>query len=389
MNRVALVGIGGVVLGWLASQSGFDLGLAHWNMKPAAAQPVAEVASSLETSPAWQQPVASDGLTAEERTNVGVYDTVNRSVVNINTRSTQIDSFWMVRREAEGVGSGAVIDKLGHIVTNYHVVDGATSIEVTLTSSKSYPAELVGRDREQDIAVLRIDAPPEELFPVAMGSSSNLRVGQRVYALGNPFSWEGTLTTGIISSLNRNLPSRETGRFMESLIQTDAAMNPGNSGGPLLDTSARMIGMCVAIATKTGQNAGVGFAIPIDRIRSMLPSLIEHGRVVRADIGISTVMETNVGLVIVRLVPDGPAARAGLQGFRKVVQRRREGGVLYEMETIDRNAADRILAVDGEPVRTGVSFRDKIWDRRPGDTVTLLVLRNGQQVEVPVVLGSN
>ncbi len=328
-------------------------------------------------------------MTSEEQTNVEVYQQAKSSVVNISTKIVAIDHFFRMQRRAEGAGSGAVLDKQGHILTNYHVVDGAQTIDVTLASNKTFPAELIGKDKESDIAVLKISAPPKELYPISLGSSGNLRVGQRVYALGNPFGWDGTLTTGIISSLNRDLPSRIPGRVMQSLIQTDAAMNPGNSGGPLLDTHAQMIGMCVAIATKTGQNAGVGFSIPIDRIKRIVPELIENGRVVRADIGITHVMETDDGLVIARLAPDGPAAEAGLQGFRKIVQRRRRGPVVYETETVDRSHADRILAVDGEPMRTGVRFRDKIWEYRPGNVIQLTVVRNGGKIDIPVTLGAN
>ena len=308
--------------------------------------------------------------------------------MHISTRSVEIDNFFQMQREAEGTGSGAVLDRDGHIITNFHVVDEAQQIEVTLASNKSYPAELIGADKEHDIAVLKVDAPDHELTPITLGSSDHLRVGQRVYVLGNPFGWDGTLTTGIVSSLNRDLPSRVPGRLMQALIQTDAAMNPGNSGGPMLNTSGQMIGMCVAIATKTGQNAGVGFAIPIDRIKSIVPELIENGRVIRADIGITHVMETETGLVIARLDPDGPAAQAGLEGFRRVVQRRQQGPLVYETEQIDRSHADRILAVDGEPMKTGVRFRDKIWEHKPGDVVTLTISRNGQQLEVPVTLGA-
>ena len=338
------------------------------------------------------QPISSEPalqLTPEEQINVSVYERSNPSVVNISTRSIQVDHFRRFRREAEGSGSGAVFDKRGHILTNFHVVEGASNIEVTLASSKTFPATLIGKDKEHDIAVLRIEAPAEDLQPVSLGRSDNLRVGQRVYVLGNPFSWEGTLTTGIISSLNRDLPSRVSGRVMESLIQTDAAMNPGNSGGPLLDTQSRVIGMCVAIATKTGQNAGVGFAIPIDRIKLIVPELIQSGRLVHANIGITQVMETQAGLVVVSLTPEGPAAQAGILGFRRVVQRRQQGPVVYETETIDRSAADRILAVDGETMRTGVRFRDKIWEYKPGDTITLTIVREGQEQEISIALGAD
>ena len=177
--------------------------------------------------------------------------------------------------EGEGAGSGAVIDKRGHIVTNQHVIDGARKIEVALTNGKMYDAELVGEDAEYDIAVLRIDAPAADLNPIRLGRSDNLRVGQKAYALGNPFGLDHTLTSGVVSSLNRSLPSRVSGRIMDGMVQTDAAMNPGNSGGPLLNTSAEMIGMCVAIRSSVGQNSGVGFAIPIDRVRRFVPELIE------------------------------------------------------------------------------------------------------------------
>ncbi len=328
-------------------------------------------------------------MTAEERTNILVYERSNPSVVNISTRTVRIDDFFRMQREAEGSGSGAMIDREGHVITNFHVIEDASRIQVTLASNETFPAVLVGKDREQDIAILKVDAPPEKLYPITMGRSDNLRVGQRVYVLGTPFGWGGTLTTGIISSLNRDLPSRVPGRDMEALIQTDAAMNPGNSGGPLLDSNSRMIGMCVAIATKTGQNAGVGFAIPIDRIKQMVPELIDNGRIVKADIGVTHVMETETGLVVARLAPGGPAEKAGLQGFRKVVQRRQQGPVVYETETVDRSHADRILAVEGEPMRTGVQFRDKIWQYRPGQVIKLTILRDGRRLEVSVTLGSN
>ena len=362
---------------------------------PAAAQPAVaappQVASSTTPASPWPPAAAAQPteLTPEEERDIRVYELANRSVVNIDTRMVRADPFFMTRQEAEGSGSGAVLDQQGHIITNYHVVDGANDIEVTLASNAVYPAKLVGKDKENDIAVLKIDAPADELYPINLGMSERLRVGQRVYALGNPFGWDGTLTSGIVSSLNRNLPSRVPGRDMLSLIQTDAAMNPGNSGGPLLDTGGRMVGMCVAIATRTGENTGVGFAIPVDRIKQILPQLIEYGRIIKADIGITHVMETESGLVVAQVAEGGPAALAGIRGFEIRVERRRQGPMVYESRSIDRAAADRIVAVDGKPMRTGVQFRDTIWEYKPGDTVTLSLIRNGQRVDVPVTLASN
>jgi S1-C subfamily serine protease len=288
----------------------------------------------------------SPSLTPEELTNIRVYEGANRGVANILTRTVSYDRFFMLPSPGEGAGSGSVIDKQGHILTNNHVIEDAQAIQVTLPSGKNYPAEVVGTDAAQDVAVLKIDAPADELYPIPIGKSDNLRVGQRVYTLGNPFGLEGTLTTGIISNLNRTLPSRVEGREMKSIIQTDAAMNPGNSGGPLLDTSGRLIGMNVAIATKTGQSAGLGFAIPVNRIRQIVPELVKYGKVVRAEIGIVAVVETDKGLQIVETNRGGAAEKAGLRGWKLVQRRVTWGPLVYNVQQKDRTAADVIVAVD-------------------------------------------
>ena len=278
-------------------------------------QPVGRPAPPITlANPPFADP--ANQLTPEELTHIHVYELTNRSVVNVNTHFESHDRFFpMLSAQAEGAGSGSVIDKDGHILTNYHVVEDAQQIQVTLNDAKSYPASLVGFDADHDIAILKIDAPADQLFPITFGTSQNLKVGQRVYALGNPFGLERTMTTGIVSNLNRTLPSRVEGREMQSIIQTDAALNPGNSGGPLIDTSGRMIGMNVAIATKSGQNAGLGFAIPVSRIVRFIPELIAKGKIIRPDLGIVNVMETDKGLQIVRINPGGPAERAGLHGW--------------------------------------------------------------------------
>ncbi|HEY2412299.1 MAG TPA: trypsin-like peptidase domain-containing protein [Pirellulaceae bacterium] len=325
-------------------------------------------------------------LTPEEQTHIHVYELSNRSVVNVNTRFESHDRFFpMLSAQGEGSGSGSVIDKNGHILTNYHVVEDAEEIQVMLFGGKAYPANLVGYDAGHDIAILKVDAPADVLFPITFGTSQNLKVGQRVYALGNPFGLEGTMTTGIISNLNRTLPSRVEGHDMQSIIQTDAALNPGNSGGPLLDTNGRLIGMNVAIATKSGQNAGLGFAIPVSRIARFIPELIANGKITRPDLGIVTVNETDKGLQIVRLNPGGPAERAGLRGWgRREVKR----GPLV-MTTNDSSKADYIVAIDGQPVVKGDTLIEKIEEHKPGDTVMLSVLREGQPTQVSVTLGSD
>ncbi len=327
-------------------------------------------------------------MTPEELANIRVYEKANPSVVNIDTSIVQYDRFFMSATPGQGSGSGSVIDKRGHILTNFHVVEGAQKIEVTFASNNSYPAKVVGHDAEQDIAILQVDAPAAELVPIEMGRSDNLRVGQQAYVLGNPFGLDGTLTTGIISSLNRTLGSRIEGRSMKSIIQTDAAMNPGNSGGPLIDSSGRMIGMNVAIASNSGQSAGVGFAIPVNRITQMIPDLIKNGRIVRPDHGIVAVMETDLGLKLVKVNPGGPADAAGLRGYQMIRERRKQGNVVYETTRIDRNSADYIVAIDGQPVEGYSDLLDKIDAHKPGETLMLSVLRQGELVKVPLTLGS-
>jgi S1-C subfamily serine protease len=320
-------------------------------------------------------------FTPEERTNITVYERVNRSVVNISTKGVDSQNFLLWEVPSEGAGSGTIVDSAGHILTNFHVVEGARKIDVTLFNAETLPARIVGGDAGTDVAIIKIDAPPELLSPVAFGDSTRLRVGQRAFAIGNPFGLERTLTTGVISSLNRELPGRNH-RKLRSIIQIDAAINPGNSGGPLLDSHGRLIGMNTAIASRTGQSSGVGFAIPISTIARIVPQLIGTGHVTRPEVGIVRVYQTDKGLLINLLSPGGPAERAGLQGPK--VTRKRRGPLTYE--TVDLKAADLIVAVDGTETLTADDFLSQIESKRPGDTVVIRVIRDGSPKEFPVQL---
>ncbi|HEY2840840.1 MAG TPA: trypsin-like peptidase domain-containing protein [Pirellulales bacterium] len=329
-------------------------------------------------------PAGRDELTPDEQVNIAVYENVNRGVVNINTKGDR-EAFFILDIPTEGMGSGSVLDKSGHILTNYHVIEGAKEIEVALFNGKSFPGKVLAHDAVTDLAVLRIEAPPEMLFPIRIGDSTQLKVGQRAFAIGNPFGLERTLTTGVISSLNRSLPSRTRTR-LRSLIQIDAAINPGNSGGPLLDSHSRLIGMNVAIASRTGQSTGVGFAIPASTITRLVPQLIEKGRVIRPDAGIVRVYETERGLLVAGLAPKGPAEQAGLRGPQIRVEKRRQGPFVYESQQVDRTAADLIIGVDAERITTADQFLAAIESKAPGDEVTLIIVRSSQEMSLRIRL---
>ena len=390
MNRYWIACALGVVIGAVLTTGIFHQtdGTRSWE-SPASAQTPRQATQASNALTSVQAPPARLQLTSEEQANVRVYEVANPSVVNINTRSYQVDPFFMVPSASEGSGSGSVIDKKGHVLTNYHVVEGEQEIIVTMANGNSYEAEIVGGDKTDDLAVLRINAPAAELHPIRFGRSGDLRVGQRVYVLGNPFGLEGTLTTGIISSLNRSLPSRAGPREMRSIIQTDAAMNPGNSGGPMLDTHGTMVGMNVAIASRTGQSAGVGFAIPVDRIRRLVPRLIQYGKVLRPELGISEVMETPDGLRIRRLRRGGPAEMSGVRGPQLRQRRYQSGNTIYTRNIVDYSSGDLLTAVNREPVQTAADLLEKIDSFQPGDVVELSVVREGSPMTIAVELGAS
>ncbi|WP_164102632.1 S1C family serine protease [Candidatus Laterigemmans baculatus] len=323
-------------------------------------------------------------LTPEERINIAVYEKAHLSVVHIETRTVQSNGFFGAA-ENEGSGSGSVWDARGHILTNYHVVAGAQQLLVTLHDGQQFEATLVGADPPNDIAVLRIEAPPEALSPVEPGRSERLRVGQRVFALGSPLGLEQTMTVGIVSSLNRTLPSQGH-RLMKSIIQIDAPLNRGNSGGPLLDSRGRLIGMNTAIASRVGESSGIGFAIPSATISRIVPQLIRFGRINRPSIGIEAVAEVEQGLLIVETVPEGPAEKAGLQGVRVVRRRTVFGDILRR----DYSTADIMTHVDGVPVNTVDDLLSAVESKQAGDVVRVTVERSDQtSAIIPVRLTSD
>ena len=330
--------------------------------------------------------VAAPQLTSEEQNNIRVYEAVNQSVVHITTQSLQSETLLLFETATEGAGSGSVLDRQGHILTNYHVIEGARQIQATLHDGQSYTAELVGQDPLNDIAVLHIDAPLERLQPITWGDSAQLKIGQKIFAIGNPFGLERTLTVGIISSLNRTLPSRN-GRTMKSIIQIDAALNQGNSGGPLLNSAGQFVGMNTAIASQSGENTGVGFSISANTIRRVIPELIKNGRITRPDIGITRVYQTDRGLMIARMTPGGPAEQAGLQGSRLLRRQNRRGPFVFDETRIDQSQADLIVAVDQQKIVTVDEFLTLIERKKPGDQVLITVIRKQRKLDIPVVLG--
>ncbi len=351
------------------------------------------VASSApQGSGGYQIPInpsgASYDLTPEGLVNATVYESCNRSVVHITTRSvsTRGNAVFGFRVPSQGEGSGGVLDKEGHIVTNFHVVQDAQDVRVTFFDGNTYRAQPVGADPASDVAVIKVEAPPDVLFPLEFADSSRLRVGQRVFAIGNPFGLERTLTTGIVSSLNRSLPSRESARTIKSIIQIDAAINPGSSGGPLLDWHGRLIGMNTAIASRSGDSAGVGFAIPSNTISRVVPQLIDTGRVIRPYLGLADVAQTDKGILVVSVVPEGPADKSGLRGFRIVTEKKKFGPAVYETKYLDRSNADLIVGIDGKPVKSVDELLDELDRKRPGQRIMLEVIRNGQRTGIPVLL---
>ena len=323
-------------------------------------------------------------LDSEEQNNIAVYKKNIPSVVNVTSRAMTFDFFYGLVPQ-EGQGSGFVIDKDGHILTNYHVIAEARQVEVTLHNRKKYKATVVGTDPAHDLAVIQIKAT--DLVPAVLGDSRNLQVGQKVYAIGNPFGLAGTMTRGIVSSIR---PVREPkGATIDEAIQTDAAINPGNSGGPLMNWHGEVIGINTMILSSVNQNAGIGFAIPINTAKAVLNDLMTLGRVRRPALGVKTIpispeladeiaLPADYGLLVVQVIPGGSADLAGLHGGD---QRAYLGNSLIML------GGDLIIAIDGEKIQDEDDLAQIMNNHRAGDTVKITIYRGKKKMDVSVSLG--
>lgn len=334
---------------------------------------------ALHDSKAISRPVEARGdLAGDEKNTIDIFRNAAPSVVYITSIAVRRNLFSLnVYEIPQGTGSGFIWDKQGRIVTNYHVISDASRLEVTLADHTTWKAVLVGAAPDKDIAVLQISAPADKLRPLALGESKNLLVGQKVFAIGNPFGLDQTLTTGVVSALGREITAA-TGRTIHDVIQTDAAINPGNSGGPLLDSAGRLIGMNTAIYSPSGASSGIGFAVPVGEVNRVVPQIISKGKLIRPGLGVifanrNLTAELGLeGVLVLKVLPGSSAEKAGLHGTTQV----RDGLVV----------GDIILAVNGKKVMDYDALRDELERHEVGETVTLTLLRDVSTIDVQVPL---
>src|SRR6266496_2521432 len=327
--------------------------------------------------------ITDPSLASDEQNNIEVYKAIAPGVVYIQSTTTVRDFFGLFAEARDGAGSGSIIDDQGDILTNFHVIADAEKLTVSFGSGKNYPARVIGKDPDTDLAVIRLLQPPKESMTVVpLGDSDKLIVGQKVLAIGNPFGLDRTLTTGVISGLQRPIRA-QNGRQIEGAIQTDASINPGNSGGPLLDSHGRMIGINSQILSPSGASAGVGFAIPVNIAKRIVPQLLRNGAVSRPKLGISSRdveslknqvnLPVSDGVLIWQLLPGGAAANAGLRG-------------LTQTEDGDVELGDIIVSINGEKVGNSDDLYRVLDKHQVGETVRVEVVRNGKRAIVPVRL---
>ncbi len=337
--------------------------------------------TSLLDPTAEARPATSRGvLTSDEKSTIDVFREASPSVVYITSTQLRRDFFgFSVFEVPKGTGSGFIYDTAGHIVTNFHVISDAKRLSVTLADHSEWEAQVVGREWDKDIAVLKIDAPPERLKPLTIGTSNDLQVGQKVLAIGNPFGFDLTLTVGVVSALGREIKAI-TGRKIRGVIQTDAAINPGNSGGPLLDSSGRLIGVNTQIASRVGESAGIGFAVPVDIVNEIVPEIIRYGRVLRPGLGVQLFSAQQTqhleirGLLIDSVTRGSGAAEAGLQGTALDAR-----GYVHKLGDIIVRVADR-------DVRSINELRDVLDSFEAEDEVDVVFIRNDKALTTRIKL---
>jgi S1-C subfamily serine protease len=336
--------------------------------------------AALNDPRATPRPVTPRGeLLSDEKSTINLFRQASPAVVNITAIGVERDLFTLnLYQIPQGTGSGLVWDTRGNVITNFHVIQNADAAQVTLADQSNWKARVVGAAPDKDLAVLRIDAPANRLHPIPIGTSKDLQVGQSVFAIGNPFGLDQTLTTGVISALNREIES-VTRRPIQGVIQSDAAINPGNSGGPLLDSAGRLIGVNTAIYSPSGTSAGIGFAIPVDTVNRIVPELIRSGKIIRPGLGVQIADEQIAqrlgvsGILVVDVVRGGAAARAGIRPTRRDAEGRLRLG-------------DVIAAIDGKKVESPNDLYLLLEKYKVGDAVTLSMLRDGQTVQAKVTL---
>jgi S1-C subfamily serine protease len=374
MNRSIIRLILSVVL----LSAGFFVGVSWRNSHSAPSEPEAAVEETIS-----EESAEALGLSQQERELIRLFEKASPSVAYISTSNIRRDFFSRNATEVpRGTGSGFVWDNQGHVVTNFHVIQGADKAQVTLGNGETYEASLVGIAPEKDLAVLKIETPPGTLKPIPVGSSSKLLVGQTVLAIGNPFGLDQTLTTGIISALGREIES-VAGIPIRDVIQTDAAINPGNSGGPLLDSRGRLIGVNTAIYSPSGASAGIGFSIPVDVVSRIVPELIQYGKVQRPVLGVEVANQQwerrlgiqGEGALVIEVEKGSPAERAGITP----TLRDQYGRIIW---------GDIITAIGSEPIKSGNEVTLALEKYKPGDKVPVKLVREGKEVRVEVVLGA-
>lgn len=340
----------------------------------------------LKASNASSPELTDPSVATDERNNQEVYRAISPSVVNITSTTYVRD--WFAVYPQEGTGSGSILDTQGHILTNFHVIRGAQKLDVALANDHHYEARIIGADPDNDLAVIKINAPAESLKPIPLGNSKDLFVGQKVLAIGNPFGLDRTLTTGIISGLSRPLRSEFTDRLIEGVVQTDASINPGNSGGPLLNSRGQIIGINTIIYSPSGGSVGIGFAVPIDTAKRIIPDLIAYGRARRPRLGISS-YELNArladalelpikqGLMVIQAVEGGAADIAGIRGGTQAAQ---VGSKVIYL------GGDVITRVDGQLIRSRDDLDRILNEKKIGDRIEVEVYRNQQRLSITVQL---